>query len=167
MSDLTLTNVDTLSQNVLSLFIYANSGKIFLQRVTWNVGTGHWISTGGSTGDYQDRVVIENSTLTGAINTQYPIATTPDGASCSGMNISGGPVMWWSQMTNFWFRNNSIYGYSGQMYFNTGVNLVVEDNTFTQNITDTITVTSTNLNCLNQDWYREPHITWAGRSATA
>ena len=153
IADVTLTDVDTLSQSVGSFVAYNHSSKIFLQRVTWNVGTGGMLTSAVTGGDYLDRFVVENSAITAAINNQFPVTTAPNGASCSGMGISGGPAAWFNNLTNFWFHDNTVYSYSGGVNLNNGSNGLEENNVFTRDAGDKITVTSVNLNCLNQDSY--------------
>ena len=158
IADVTLTDADTspTDQGVGSFLSYNNSSKLFLQRVTWNIGFGSRLSTTATAGDYQDRIVIENSNFTDAINQQFPLTTAPNGASCAGMGISGGPAIWLNNITNMWFRNNAVYGYSGEFNFNNGNNIIEEGNAFTRDATDKIAVTSGNINCLNQDSNENP-----------
>lgn len=155
-ADVTVTDVDTLSQTVSSFVSYNHSSKLFLQRVSWNTGTGRWLTTTTTVGDYTDRFVISNSNITGAINLQMPVPAGVNGASCVGMNVSGGPAAWFNNVTNFWFHNNAVYSYSGGVYLNAGNNILEENNVFTRDAGDKIQVTSTNINCFNQDYYENP-----------
>ena len=133
-----------------SFLAYNNPSKIFLQRVTWNVGTGRQMGTGSAAGDYIDRFVIANSTITNSINHLWPYSTGIDGTDCSPYGISGGPPIAFNNLTNFWFKNNTVYGYSGEFYLYNGNNIIEENNTFTRDASDKITVTAQNQHCLDQ-----------------
>ena len=67
VADLTITNVDTLSQVVNIVQSAGSTSKLFFARVNFNLGTGLFLNIYNS-----DRLVFENSNVTQAINNQQP-----------------------------------------------------------------------------------------------
>ncbi|WOJ91636.1 glycosyl hydrolase family 28-related protein (plasmid) [Methylocapsa polymorpha] len=118
IADLSLQNVDTKSQYVTNALPYGdNGGRIFLQRVNWNLGAGRSIFLLGN------KIVIENSTFTQASNSQN---LQPNG------NSGLGPL-YISPVSNLLFKNNTISWFSGQVLINDLTNGVIEGNHFTRN----------------------------------
>ena len=138
LADLSIKNVDTLSQSVRNLVTAGANSKLFLARVNWNLNTGWFLNPTNS-----DRLVVTNSSFQSAINTQMPAADSPQD--------SGVAPIWFDHITNFIFKNNNVLFYSGANAFLTLNSAVIEGNSFTRNASDKILVTAANISWLNGD----------------
>ncbi len=129
LADLSLQNVDLTSQYIVGLGTGNQAvGKVFLQRLNWNFGSGKGLIMSG------DRIAILNSTFTQAINYQGGDAKT------GGL----GPIYIGSKTigstTNFQFRNNVVKWATGQNSLLDLVNAVLENNHFTRSASDKLAV---------------------------
>lgn len=143
MADLSIKNIDTLSQNVKTIVSGGPTSKLFLQRINWDLGSSQMMSVNNS-----DRMVISYSTFHQSINYQNPNPVCP-------MSSGEGPF-WFDNLTNFTFTGNTLWWASGGNEFLTINNGVFEGNHFTRSASDKIVVTSANISCLNNDYYENP-----------
>jgi Pectate lyase superfamily protein len=144
LANLSIQNLDTLSQNDDNAHADGPVSKLFFQNLNWNMGTG------GTLHFYKaDRLVIENSKFHAAINTRFPNPNCPQ-------NSGRGPVDFWN-LTNFLFQNNSFGWASGDIEIITSQNSVIEGNHFTRSASDQIKLTAANNSCFNQNTYYHPY----------
>ena len=122
IADLSLKNLDQLSQHVVNLDERGQTlSKFFIQRVNWDLGAGRSLYFNG------DRIAIENSTIHQANNNQN---IQPDGSGGVGP-IYSDPV------SNLTFTGNTISWYTNENLFNNVVTALIDNNHFTR-IADTI-----------------------------
>ena len=143
LADLSVKNIDTRSQSVRNIVAPGSTSKLFLQRVNWDLGTGIFLSIKNA-----DRLVIANSTFHQAINNQQPDPSRP--------GYSGVGPIWFENLTNFTFQNNTIWWASGGNAFLTMKNGLIEKNHFTRSASDKVTVTAANISWYNDDPQNAP-----------
>lgn len=124
IADLTIQNVDQLSQYVVNLS--GNGNQFFIQRVNWDLGTGRNIALSG------DRVAVENSTFFLGPNNQDPDPQTKGGM---------GSAIFWDSLSNLYFINNTVTHWTGEIRINDIVNGVIDNNHFSR-YANTIIATS-------------------------
>ncbi|VTZ49400.1 conserved exported hypothetical protein [Methylocella tundrae] len=123
-ADLTIQNVDLSSNPITNIGTWGQPiSKFFIQRVNWNLGSGAPIFLKG------DRIAILNSTFTQAINYQTGSVAQKTGGL--------GPL-YFSQLSNLQFKNNTIKWATNQNSMNDLVNAIIENNHFTRSASDTI-----------------------------
>jgi Pectate lyase superfamily protein len=143
LADLSVKNIDTRSQSVRNIVAPGSTSKLFLQRVNWDLGTGIFLSIKNA-----DRLVIANSTFHQAINNQQPDPSRP--------GYSGVGPLWFENLTNFTFQNNTVRWASGGNAFLTLYDGVFEGNHFTRSAADKVTVTAANFSWYNADPQNAP-----------
>jgi hypothetical protein len=136
LADLSIKNIDTLSQVVKNAVSGGPTSKLFIARVNWDLGTGLFLNFTNA-----DRMVVVNSTFHQSINNQMPNANYPAQGGV-------GPIVF-QNLTNFTFRNNIIGWASSGNAFLTISSGVIEGNHFTRSASDKIVVTAANINYLN------------------
>jgi hypothetical protein len=138
LADVSIKNIDTRSQIVDGFIASGPTSKLFLQRVNWDLGTGLFLNITNA-----DRLVVSNSTFHHAINNQQPDPSRP--------GYSGVGPFWFERLTNFTFRNNSVWWASSGNAFLTINAGVFEGNHFTRSASDRITVNATNIAWYNAE----------------
>ena len=136
--DLSIQNVDLSSNYIVNLGTGNQPvSKLFLQRVSWNFGSGKGLVVQG------DRIAIQNSTFTQAINYQNGVAAQKTG----GM----GPINI-TLSSNVQFRNNAVTWATDQNTMKDIVNAVVENNVFTRSASDYVIVGAAQLTWPNNGY---------------
>ena len=138
LADLTIQNLDTLSQKTNNGMTTGPTSKIFIERVNWNLNTGYLMAL-----YYTDRMVVSNCNFKNAINYQQPASVSP--------LASGIGPLWIQQSTNILFQNNTVLFPTGGNAILTNYNAVIEGNHFSRSATDKIVVTANNMSWLNLD----------------
>jgi hypothetical protein len=125
LADLTMVNIDNSGSQVVNAVL--NPGdkaqKLFIQRVDWDLGSGRPISLQAA-----DKVAILNSNFRQNKNSHFPRSNGDSGI---------GPI-YFTNVTNLTFRNNSVAWASGQNSMNDITEAVIEDNRFTRSASDQI-----------------------------
>ncbi len=136
--DLSIQNVDLTSNYIVNLGTGNQPvNKLFLQRVNWNFGSGKGLVLQG------DRIAIQNSTFTQAINYQNGDPAQKTG----GM----GPI-YITSASNVQFRNNAVTWATAQNAMKDVVNAVVENNVFTRSASDYVIVGAAQLTWPNNGY---------------
>jgi hypothetical protein len=125
MVDLTINNVSTstvpsTALNNMSTGLAGGLSRLFLQRVTWNLGLGATIVIQGSASNVTDRVAVENSTFTQA---EHTTTTIP---------LQG--CLYVSRITNLVFSGNSITVNIDGLNIDSCKSVVFENNNFTRDL---------------------------------
>ncbi len=108
MSDMTMNNVDKAQQWQWS-GLSSSASKVFLKRVTWNIGTSLWLTFVND-----DHVAIEDSTITQATDSAFGYQGPLMMLSCAHCQVSGssigfavgGMVFDWAR--DMIFENNTV-----------------------------------------------------------
>jgi hypothetical protein len=133
LADLTMVNIDNTSQQVVNAVLNPgdNAQKIFLQRVDWDLGSGRPISLQAA-----DKVAIMNSNFRQSKNSQFPRSNGDSGI---------GPL-YFTNLSNLYFHNNTVAWASGQNSMNDISDVVIENSRFTRSASDQIVATAEQTN---------------------